>query len=395
MRIIRSVVIAAVICLSVGCADRSVGDGEYLIEGIVKNIPDSTVIDLLRVDGRMMSVVATDTVISGRFEFRDTVSGGPSQLGICSFSKGFPNQVLPVWVKSGEKITVSGEDNLLLTWKVRSRVKEQKDENDFLAAQFPEKKESLIYQVEEADILKDLRQLHGEERRAAWKKVDSLRKLYEPLDSISDHKVLEYMRTAPVTAKWLDVLATRSRMFRSGYGKADSTLIYDLYSRLTPSDLETELGKIISASLNPSKVVGVGDTMADGDLYDKDGNIHHLSEFSGKYILLDFWSIGCGPCMESVPEGNEIAREYVDRLAFVRISQDGKGTWTKALEEKQSDCIEWNELKPWGTGLSATYQVSGIPHFVLISPEGKIIDTWTGYGRGSLLSKVNQHLGAK
>ena len=54
-----------------------------------------------------------------------------------------------------------------------------------------------------------------------------------------------------------------------------------------------------------------------------------------------------------------------------------------------------NDLKPWGTGISATYQVNGIPHFVLISPEGKIIDTWIGYGKGSLLSKVGQYLGIR
>ena len=391
----KAVAAFATICLLAGCSDRSVVDGEYLIEGIVRNIPDSTVINLMKSDGRVMTVVATDTVINGRFEFRDTISGGPSQLGIFSFSKGFPNLILPVWVGSGERITVTGDDNLLLTWNVKSHIKEQKDENDFMAVRFPEKKESLIYQVEEADILKDLRQLHGEERRAAWRKVDSLRRLYEPLDSISNHKVLEYMRTAPVTPKWLDVLASRSRMFRSGYGKADSALIYDLYSRLTPADLETEPGKIISASLNPSKVVGVGDDMADGDLYDVDGNIHHLSEFAGKYVLLDFWSVGCGPCLESIPEGNEIARKYAGRLAFVRLSLDGKETWTKALGEKKSDCVEWNDLKPWGTGISATYQVNGIPHFVLISPEGKIIDTWIGYGKGSLLSKVGQYLGIR
>ncbi len=395
MKSLRVVAAFAAVCFSIGCTDRSVGEGEYLIEGRIKNIPDSTVIELFKSDGRLMSVVARDTVIGGMFEFRDTVSEKPSQLGIYSLSKGFPNCILPVWVRAGETVTVTGEDNLLLTWRVKSRIKEQKDENDFMAVQFPEKKKSLIYQVEEADILKSMRPLRGEERRAVWRKVDSLRRLYEPLDSISDRKVLEYMRTAPVTAKWLDVLAMQSRMFKRGYGKVDSALIYDLYSRLSPADLETELGKIITASLNPPKTVSVGDAMADGDLYDAEGNVHHLSEFSGKYILLDFWSVGCGPCMESIPEGNEMARKHADRLAFVRLSLDGKETWTKTLKEKKSDCHEWNEFKAWGTGLSAAYKVNGIPQFVLISPEGKVIDIWSGYGQGSLRSKIASHLGER
>ncbi len=385
----------AAVCLSAGCADRGAAEGEYLIEGRLKNIPDGAVVNLMRNDGRLMSLVATDTVTGGRFEFRDTVSSEAERLGICSFSEGFPNQILPVWVGSGVKVTVRGEDNLLLTWKVRSRLGEQKDENAYMAVRFPEMRKSLVYQVEEAALLKDLRGLQGQERRSAWRKVDSLRRLYEPLDSISDHKVLEYMRTAPVTAKWLEELATRSQMFRSGYGKVDSAFIYDLYSRLSPEDLETEHGRMITASLNPPKTVSVGDAMADGDLYDAAGNLHHLAEFSGRYILLDFWSVGCGPCMESIPEGNGIAGECSDRLAFVRVSLDPKDTWLKAVKDKKSDCHEWNELKAWGAGLSAAYRVNGIPHFVLISPEGKVIDIWSGYGRGSLRSKIAHHLGSE
>ncbi len=143
--------------------------------------------------------------------------------------------------------------------------------------------------------------------------------------------------------------------------------------------------------------VGEGEYLIEGRIKNIPDStvIELLSEFFGKYILLDFWSVGCGPCMESIPEGNETARKHADRLAFVRLSLDGKETWTKALKEKKSDCIEWNELKAWGTGLSAAYQVNGIPHFVLISPEGKVIDIWSGYGLGSLRSRIAHHLGSE
>jgi len=234
MRKINVMAALVAIGLWAGCTGNSVGDGEYLIEGLVRNIPDSTVINLFKNEGRMMSLVVSDTVIGGRFEFRDTISGGPARFGLVSFSKGFPNLPLPVWVKHGEKVKVTGEDNLLLTWMVKSRIPEQKTENEFLAVQFPEKRRALAYAVEEADILKGLRGLQGEERRAAWRKVNSLRRLYEPLDSIAEHKVLEYMRTAPVTARWMDELAMVARAIRSGYMSFDNDLIQELYSRLSP-----------------------------------------------------------------------------------------------------------------------------------------------------------------
>lgn len=363
MKVLKTVAVLAVIVVSAGCSRQTVGVDEYLIKGVVRNIPDSTVISLMRSDGRLAVRVAQDTVIGGRFEFRDTISGGAVQFGLCSFGKGFPNDMLPVWVKPGVKVTVTGDDNLLLTWRVKSRLPEQKTENDFLAVQFPEKRESQVYAVEEADMLRELRGLSGEERRAAWRKVDSLRRLCKPLDSIANHKVLEYMRTAPVTTKWLDELALHAMMLSGGYGKADSALVYELYSRLTPDDLKTRQGEVISATLSPRKVVGVGDDLVDGDLYDTDGN--------------------------------ELAREFADRLAFVRLSVDGEKTWKKVLKEKKSDCVEWNEFKPMGAGLSASYQANGIPHFVLISPEAKVIDIWTGYGKGSLRSRLLRHLGSE
>jgi len=39
-------------------------------------------------------------------------------------------------------------------------------------------------------------------------------------------------------------------------------------------------------------------------------------------------------------------------------------------------------------GIAAKYNLRGIPHYVLISPEGKIIDIWGGYGEGSLLNRL-------
>lgn len=39
------------------------------------------------------------------------------------------------------------------------------------------------------------------------------------------------------------------------------------------------------------------------------------------------------------------------------------------------------------TGLGAAYQVKGIPHYVMISPEGKVLQMWSGYGKGKLKQK--------
>ncbi|MEF2598112.1 MAG: hypothetical protein UIV44_03140 [Bacteroidales bacterium] len=107
MKVLKTVAAIAAIVVSAGCSRQAVGVDEFLIKGVVRNIPDSTVISLMRSDGRLAVRVAQDTVIGGRFEFRDTISGGAVQFGLCSFGKGFPNNILPVWVKPGVKVTVT------------------------------------------------------------------------------------------------------------------------------------------------------------------------------------------------------------------------------------------------------------------------------------------------
>ena len=56
--------------------------------------------------------------------------------------------------------------------------------------------------------------------------------------------------------------------------------------------------------------------------------------------------------------------------------------------------MTWQNLSDLkqNAGLSAVYDVNGIPNYVLISPEGKIMKMWSGYGKGSLKLKMRRYL---
>ena len=138
--------------------------------------------------------------------------------------------------------------------------------------------------------------------------------------------------------------------------------------------------------------MNVGDQMVDGDLYDVKGNLHHLSEFKGKYIMLDFWSQGCGPCLQAFPEMKEVSEMYKDSLEIVSISMDTKKSWSDFVERKSLTGNQWNEFAKGTTGLAAAYQVKGIPRYVMISPAGIVVGMWSGYGPGSIKEKVQSWL---
>lgn len=131
--------------------------------------------------------------------------------------------------------------------------------------------------------------------------------------------------------------------------------------------------------------------MIDANLYDLEGKLHHLAELKGKYILLDFWSSGCGPCIMSIPEMKEVQEKYKDKLSIVSLSSDVESIWKEASAKHQMTWYNWNDRKET-SGLYLKYGVRGIPHYVLISPKGKIIASWSGYGKDQLLKKMEKFI---
>lgn len=373
-----------------GCTGNSApGDNEFIIEGYVNNIPDSSTITLFANYGNVGKSVAVDTVTGGRFMFRDTVSclKKYSIMG----GKGFPSVSLEVWVAPGERIRIRGNDNLVETWTVKSGLPYQRYEDEYRKAGFPERALVLENRVLMNDVASEMRAAVGNDQtalRRAREKMDSIFKVNAPLDSIVDIRKLDYLAEAPVNEIWMEKYGSYVRILQYDPDNFNADRIRSLYSRLSEDDLQTETGRMIYEYMHLPERVGVGDEMVDGDLYDTDGNLRHLSEFNGRYILLDFWSQGCGPCIASFPEMEEVIAAYGDRLEVVGISSDRKDIWLKYLSENKVGGNQWNELRMGITGLAAAYGVTGIPHYVMISPDGRILDIWAGYARNYLKSKV-------
>lgn len=373
-----------------GCrAGQKVPEGEFLIEGWVKNLPDSSVVSLHQPENRQYAALLTsDTVTGGRFVIRDTItSKEPRQLllmVICK--KTFSVWPLSLWVASGAKIRIQGEGMLCPFWKVESEVPEQQAETEFTRLGMPEmveafKQEMIVYELFDKGV-KD---------SSIRNKIDSIRRNYVyPLQDKVRLRELEYMKTAPVTKVWLkkycDQLSFLNWNSDSQYSHKE--LVYPLYARLSEADRKSPAGREIATYLKAVKPVKVGESMVDGTLYDTEGNKHHLSEFEGKYLLLDFWNIGCQPCMEALPEMEEVSRMYKGKLELVSICGAVKNRWKKFVAEKKLTGHQWNELREVNDGLASVYGVKGVPHYVLISPERKVIHSWVGYRQHILKEKM-------
>lgn len=367
---------------------------QFLIKGKLTNVPDSILVELLMSEGQMMRTVAKDTLINGEFSFRDTITSGVRELYLMSGSKGFPGTWLNIWVAPGKLIKISGADKLLKTWTIESDVPEQAEEDRFLKAVCPETIEWMKYLADEYDLFRVIDEHAGDETfaRASWAKIDSIRKMENPLREIIAKKELDFMKEAPVSSIWMNKFLMHATRLQWDKECDYIPEIRALYSRMSDADKQTEVGQEITEYMNLGEEVNVGDDMVDGDLFDLDGNLRHLSEFKGRYIMLDFWSRGCGPCVQSIPEMEEVAEIYKDKLTVVSICGDSKQGWQEFVAEKKMTGNQWNELRKGRTGLAARYQALGIPHYILISPKGKVQEMWSGYGPGSLKSKLKELL---
>ena len=107
---------------------------------------------------------------------------------------------------------------------------------------------------------------------------------------------------------------------------------------------------------------------------DIDGDETQLSDFYGKYLLLDFWASWCAPCRKENPEILKVFNHFKGRnFTILSISVDeSRESWIKAIKDDRIN--EWNHasnLKGWDD-ISKLYGVRAIPQNFLIDPEGKI-----------------------
>ncbi|QVY65011.1 TlpA disulfide reductase family protein [Polaribacter sp. Q13] len=100
-----------------------------------------------------------------------------------------------------------------------------------------------------------------------------------------------------------------------------------------------------------------------------------VTDYRGKYLLIDFWAYWCGPCIKGFPELREIREAYSeDQLAILSISTDKNyDKWINAVDKHKLPWTQVIDDEKLPVNIGSKYAVVGIPHLVLISPEGNIV----------------------
>ena len=92
----------------------------------------------------------------------------------------------------------------------------------------------------------------------------------------------------------------------------------------------------------------------------------------GKYTIVDFWASWCPYCIKELPELSSLYSDYKDKgLEIVGVAVRDKVTDTETAVEKHG--IAWPVIYDTQKIPYDIYGFSGIPHHMLIGPDGRIV----------------------
>lgn len=132
----------------------------------------------------------------------------------------------------------------------------------------------------------------------------------------------------------------------------------------------------IDSTLKSWESLAAGNPAPDFSCVDLDGKEYKLSGFLGKYVYLDIWATWCGPCKREIPELEKMNEEYAgNNIAIISISiDDTPEPWKKMVTKDNMPGLQMYAKGAWESDVATLYKVRSIPRFILIDPEGMIIN---------------------
>ena len=374
--------LALAVAMLLGACAR---ETRYIIEGKLSGIKEGTEIHLFGSDEKILLPIATTQLENGRFRFE--VEALPDttlfvQLVIDTNYGSLPR----LWVSQGTRTTIKGKGWNYCDWKIQGGAPEQETENKIVAATRSLRSEG---NIENNELLTaGLEKLSSERFESRIRFIQ--RGIAFSIDDVPLRSAIcDALANIPVDQAWIVNLHEASRCTDEvvmSKGQA-------LYARLSDDQKSGTYGELLQWRLFPSAKVEIGDQLYDGTLYDLNGERHHLMNFRGKYVLIDFWFAGCKPCIQAIPELKLIETEYNGELVVVSINSDEVDAWKEASERLGITGNNFNDHKG-RMGIVDHYIgcYDSYPRFFLTAPDGTIIGYMEGYRSGAIIEFVENLL---
>lgn len=297
--------------LMAGCQEAPKG---YVINGEVEDMPDGTIY-LKSFRNKMFFDVDTAEIKDGKFTFKGEVDQ-PLLFGLATEDMNYPVQLFL--------------ENTVMDVKIGN------DGETIIVQNSPE---NVIFQGNAVKVFEE------------GYNMDSLITKYPDSPAAAFYLYRYFTYQLPLE----DLKATRAK--------------------ISPALANNPYVKDLDGIIQQLENVEIGKVAPEFSLPDTAGVSVSLSDYRGKYVLLDFWASWCPPCRKENPNVVSAYQQYKDKnftVLGISLDQD-KDKWLKAI---QDDNLTWghvSDLKYWDSEIPALYGVRGIPANVLLDPNGVII----------------------
>ena len=309
---------------------------------------------------------------NGDFEFKDTVpSTGPAEYslmdpsGATLFKGGAMMGISNIfYAQNGDVIQVSGSRQDFAQCAFSG--------NKWNAENMELKNQLKDVHVQEKNIWDQVGVLMRQHKPSNRQKIDSLENLADPFEARARQIKSEYIRQHPDALISAHAMSEIASGMKVGAAKT-------LFASLTKEVQESVSGKKVQEMLGLEVAEQNSDAGKPAPEFVKltrDGKTFKLSDYKGKYVLLDFWGSWCGACRASHPHLKEINEKYGKQgLVIIGIAYErtqDKTAWIKAIKE---DGLPWTQiLNDQGqVNVVDLYGVKAFPTKVLIDREGNVV----------------------
>ena len=170
-------------------------------------------------------------------------------------------------------------------------------------------------------------------------------------------------------------------------GMIDDAQVDEIISKMSPEMLQDEKVAYMKAGLDARKATAEGKPFVDFTVehvygYDRSVDPQPLkkevkfSDYVGKgtYVLVDFWSPWCGPCRREIPNIQKVYEQYKDKgLEVLSLAVWERKPQSHTIETAAELGMDWLHINNCGKIPTDIYGVEGIPHLMLVGPDGTIL----------------------